>query len=176
MRLAMLMTHYRSPIDWTEKALEEAEKTLRKWRRIGEADYRHADVFEPTGETYDAVIAALSDDLNTPKAIAALHKAANEGRAADLNLGAELLGLLTNEFGNWSWNDYGQADENTGMLIDHLLSKRKAAKEKKDYSLADKIRDGILAAGVEVKDTPDGAEWSLMPSFDAAKLSEIENV
>ena len=70
LRLAMLRTHYRQPIDWTVKALEEAEKTLDRWYdAIGEAD--------PADEIADSVMDALDDDLNTPAAISELHRLAH---------------------------------------------------------------------------------------------------
>ena len=166
MRLAMLMTHYRSPIDWTEKAVGEAEKALRKWRGVvGET---------AAGDVPQAVLDAIGDELNTPLAVAELHKLAAAGDAAGLRAGAEVMGLLTNELGGWDAEP--EADADVSSLIDGLLADRAAAKAAKDFGKADGIRAALIEAGVEVKDVPGGAEWSLTPSFDAAKLSEAENV
>ena len=166
MRLAMLMTHYRSPIDWTEKSVGEAEKALRKWRGVvGDT---------PAGDVAEAVLAALSDELNTPLAVAELHKLAAAGDAAGLRAGAEVMGLLSDELGGWDAEP--EADRDVSALIDGLLADRAAAKAAKDFAKADDIRGALVAAGVEVKDVPGGAEWSLTPSFDAAKLAEAGNV
>ena len=70
LRLAMLRTQYRQPIDWTVKALEEAEKTLERWYdAVGDA--------EPGAEIAEGVLAALDDDLNTPAALTELHRLAH---------------------------------------------------------------------------------------------------
>ena len=165
-RLAMLMTHYRSPIDWTEKAVGEAEKALRKWRGVvGNT---------AAGEVPQAILDAVGDELNTPLAVAELHKLAAAGDAASLRAGAEVMGLLTAELGGWDAEP--EADADVSSQIDDLLADRAAAKAAKDFAKADGIRAALIAAGVEVKDVPGGAEWSLTPSFDAAKLSEAENV
>ncbi len=176
MRLAMLMTHYRSPIDLTERALDEAEKTLRKWRRLEEADLQYSNRLKPQGKIIDAVYAAIADDLNTPKAISILHEAAKNGDAGSLFLGSELMGLLTVEMQNWPWNNYPPEANAYGSMIDFQLCERAAAKKVRNFARADAIRDALVAAGVEIKDTPQGAEWSLTPAFDATKLPEAEDV
>ncbi len=91
LRLAMLRTHYRQPIDWTVKALEEAEATLERWyHMIGE--------IEPGSEIAPEVIEALYDDLNTPAAISKLHDLAKGTDPALLKSSASLLGLLPQKF------------------------------------------------------------------------------
>jgi len=166
MRLAMLMTHYRSPIDWTEKAVGEAEKALRKWRGVvGDT---------PAGDVPQSVLDALGDELNTPLAVAELHKLAANGDAAGLRAGAEVMGLLTDALGGWDAEL--EADAHLSAKIDGLLADRAAAKAAKDFGKADGIRAALVEAGVEVKDVPGGAEWSLTPSFDASKLPDVENV
>ena len=103
LRLAMLRTHYRQPIDWTVKALEEAESTLDRW-------YDAVGDVEPGGEIAPGVEEALCDDLNTPAALAELHRLAHPGRGGSAEAGlteagqhwapellkasANLLGLL----------------------------------------------------------------------------------
>ncbi len=165
MRFAMLMTHYRSPIDWTEKMLGEAEKTLRKWRAMT------ADVLP--GPVPAPVIDAISDDLNVPRAIAALHGAANDGDAAGLKAGAMLLGLLGNDLGGWDAEPTVDAD--TATRIEAVIADRATARAAKDYARCDAIREMLNAAGVTVKDTPQGPRWSLEPDFDASKLVETSD-
>jgi len=169
MRLAMLMTHYRSPIDWTEKALDEAEKSLRKWRGL-------VNEVEKPLPPHAGVLSCLRDDLNTPQALSWLHMMSNPpaGNERDsfrlLKGGAMLLGLLDDDMAGW--DALPEADEDVSARIESLLSDRATAKAEKDFGKADGIRAALIAAGVEVKDAPGGAEWSLTPSFDAAKLRE----
>ncbi len=170
MRLAMLMTHYRSPIDWTEKTLDEAEKSLRKWRGLVN------DVEKPL-PPHAGVLSCLRDDLNVPQALTWLHMMSNppSGNERDsyrlLKGGAMLLGLLDDDLAGWEV--LPEADGDTSARIDGLLADRATAKSEKDFAKADGIRAALVAAGVEVKDIPGGTEWSLTPSFDVAKLSGI---
>jgi cysteinyl-tRNA synthetase len=162
-RFVLLSTHYRQPMDWTEERVEEATATLRKWRGVAR------DV-KPAAEPDAAVLAALADDLNTPRAIAALHSLAED--PSRLAAGAKLLGLL--DAGRGDWVARPQADPAVGIRIDTLLAERLAARRARDFARADALRDGLLAAGVEVKDTSDGAEWTLGPRFDASKLEALQ--
>lgn len=161
-RLAMLMAHYRQPFDWTQKLADEARAVLERWRRvIGET---------PPGEVPATVVEALADDLNTPKAIAEMHSLASAGDAAGLRAAGKLLGLLTPELGEWAAPR--EASSEVAAKVEALLAARVAARKTKDFAAADAIRDGLAAAGVEVKDTPQGAEWALGANFDADKLPE----
>ncbi len=166
LRFLILSTHYRSPMDLTEKALGEVEKTLRKWRGIV-AGVEAGDLPEP-------IRAAVSDDLNTPLAIAALHRLAHDGDAVGLRTGAAVLGLLGDDLGGW--DAMPDADDDLSSRIEALLSDRAAAKAAKDFARSDMVRDTLINAGIEIKDTPQGAEWSLTPAFDASKLPEPSDV
>ena len=159
-RLVLLSTHYRAPLDWTERGVAEAEKTLRKWRTA-------AAGIEPASAVPPSVIAALADDLNTPGAIAALHGLDD---AADLLAGARLMGLLTEGLGGW---DAAPEAGASAARIEALIAARSRARAAKDFARADAIRDGFAAAGVLVKDTAEGATWELTPEFDAAKLEGL---
>ena len=163
-RMVLLMTHYRAPLDWTEEKVEEAETALRRWRA------QAADA--PPGDVPEAVVAALADDLNTPKALAELHRFAGDGDLGGLVAGARLLGLLTPGLGGWEAAP--DADPATADRIEALLAERAAARKARDFARADALRDGLAAAGVEVKDTPQGADWSLTRDFDAGKLPDLE--
>ena len=168
-RLVFLGTHYRSPMDWTEKKAREAEATLRKWRGLTagtDADETpHRSVLDP-----------LLDDLNSPRAIAGLHALARDaedkGRGAATFLSsAHMLGLLTDDLAGW---DTAPDPGNAGDLIDALLADRLAARKARDFARADALRDGIVAAGVVIMDKPDGpTEWRLTPDFDPAKLEAL---
>jgi len=158
LRLNMLKTHYRSPIDWTLKGLEEAAKTLDDWYWVA------ADV---KGEQLsDVVIEALSDDLNTPQMIASLHSLRNRaasGNERDRSQFAEslrLLGFLSESAAEWK----GRKQEASGVdakQIDALISDRTAARARKDFKESDRIRDELAAMGVVIKDSKDGTTWEI---------------
>ena len=163
-RFVYLSTHYRKPMDWTEKKAKEAEATLRKW-------YQQAAQALDNEEPYIAVVSALSDDLNTHGAIAECHQLSLADDVPSLRASMRLLGLMENDIPNWAVEATVSAD--VEKLIERLLQARKDARAAKDFARSDAIRDAFAAAGVTVKDTPQGAEWELGPDFDASKLEEI---
>ncbi|MEL6289207.1 MAG: cysteine--tRNA ligase [Pseudomonadota bacterium] len=157
-RLAMLSTHYRQPIDWTARSLADARKVLDHWHTLT------ADV--KAGSPDPDVVAALADDLNTPQAIAILHElrreAANgDGEAArTLKGSARLLGVLETSAKDWAaWMPADAEVDN--KRIERLIGERTAAKARKDFAEADRIRDELAADGVTLKDGPDGTTWEL---------------
>jgi cysteinyl-tRNA synthetase len=150
LRLAMLRTNYRQPIDFTAKALEEAERTLERWRfAAGEA--------APGAEIADGFLAALDDDLNTPAAIAELHRLAQAGEPAALKASAAFLGLLVEPGVAAEAPDAAESDR-----IAVLLQARATARARKDWAESDRLRDALAAMGVVVKDNRDGATtWEI---------------
>jgi cysteinyl-tRNA synthetase len=94
LRLAMLRTHYRQPIDWTVKALEEAEAGLRRWAEFIEAGEAKGD----SGESLDQVVEALADDLNTPLAISVIRNINDPGQ---LDAALKLLGVDVRVYAQW---------------------------------------------------------------------------
>ncbi|RED11077.1 cysteine--tRNA ligase [Pontivivens insulae] len=160
-RFVLLSTHYRAPMDWTDRAAKEAETVLRKWRTATEG-------VEPSAAVPASVLEALADDLTTPRAIAALHALADP---AELLAGAQVLGLLLPGMGAWT---EGPEAGDAATLIEALIVARAEARKAKDFAKADAIRDAFAAAGVVVKDTAEGAVWELSPEFDATKLEGVE--
>ena len=157
LRLALISTHYRGVLDWTEQKVFEASETLRKWGAL-------VDGVEPSAEAPATVLDALSDDLNTPLAIAEMHKLARAGEAAQLASAMALLNLAAPEA--------VAADDNG---IEALLIERTDARAAKDFARADEIRKGLEAAGVVVMDKPgEASEWRLGPNFDANKLEALK--
>ena len=158
LRLNMLKTHYRSPIDWTLKSLEESAKTLDDWYWVA------ADI---KGERpSDAVIDALSDDLNTPQMVAALHGLRNHaasGNERDRDAFAaslRLLGFLSESAA--AWNERKQkASGIDARQIDALIADRTAARARKDFGESDRIRDQLAAMGVVIKDSKEGTTWEV---------------
>lgn len=163
-RFVLLSTHYRAPLDWTEARVTEAEKTLRRWRALS-AD---APDGTPDGPVDGAVLAALSDDLNTPQAIAELHRLAGDEDGAALRASAALLGLLGDDLGGW---DRVEAGPEVAEAIEHLLAERQSARASRDFARADAIRANLDEAGVIVMDRPNApTDWELAPNFDPARL------
>jgi cysteinyl-tRNA synthetase len=158
LRLNMLRAHYRSPMDWTLKGLEESAKTLDDWYWVA-ADNK--------GERpSDAVIEALSDDLNTPQMIASLHGLRNSaatGSERDRNAFAaslRLLGFLSESAAEWK----GRKQQASGVdvkQVDGLIAERTAARARKDFKESDRIRDELAAMGVVIKDSKEGTTWEI---------------
>jgi cysteinyl-tRNA synthetase len=148
LRLAMLATHYRQPIDWTVAGLNEAERVLRDWSTFVDG--------APEGDVPQAVIEPLADDLNTPKLLTALHALRKAGRAGELRESLRFLGveLLTKQELELSEKEIGG--------IEARIAERNAARARKDWKGADLIRDELLASGVQLKDNKDGTtSWQV---------------
>jgi len=159
-RLAMLGTHYRKGLDWTDQALQLADKALDKWYEA----VKVVDVDAGSGSDIDPdVDAALNDDLNTPQAIAALHTlaskawAGNAQAAVNLRVSAQLLGLLGQESESWFHDQVGVTLDET--KIDALVEARNAARAAKDFAEADRIRGELEAAGIALEDSAGQTYW-----------------
>ncbi len=163
-RLALLATHYRQPLDWTMRGLREAESILEHWRSVVSGS--DGDAAPP-----DDVLEALRDDLNTPKAIGVLHRLAKSGDSSALRAGAGLLGLLTDEMGTWARVE--TASPEIAARLDALLSERAAARAQRDYSRADRIRKLLQEAGVEIVDGREQSSWRLGKGFTGALPPEL---
>ncbi|WP_209503834.1 MULTISPECIES: cysteine--tRNA ligase [unclassified Ruegeria] len=161
-RFVFLQTHYRKPMDWTEKKAHEAEATLRKWRALTAG-------IEPAASAAPEVIAALSDDLNTAGAMSELYRLASDGDAAGLLASAQLLGLLLPEMGDWA----DTASVDLTAHADRLAKARATAMQSKDFSEVDRLKAAYVAAGLEVRMSKEGVELVPGAGFDAAKLEEV---
>jgi cysteinyl-tRNA synthetase len=164
LRLNMLKTHYRSPIDWTAASLEESKKTLNSWYDIV------GDNTQSTGKVDESVAAFLGDDLNTPGAIARLHAiaASRVGTAGRLQLdvkeklkvSAMMLGLLGR-----TKRQYLESHPKTFVvnkeLVNASIAARDEARARKDFKESDRIRDELAAMGVIIKDSKEGTTWEI---------------
>jgi cysteinyl-tRNA synthetase len=163
LRLAMLATHYRQPINWTAKGVSDAGRTLDQW-------YELAGDAEP-GEIDEAVEAALSDDLNTPRAIAALHElraraaSGDQVAARSLKASAGLLGLLSSN--NTSWQQQRQSNVAVDEAeIEAAIAERLAARAAKDFATSDRIRDELAAKGIQLKDGKDSETGQAITTWE----------
>ncbi len=183
-RLALLSTHYRDPLDWTDDKLEQAKATLDRW-------YRALSGFRgPASNTAPAVLLdALEEDLNTPLAITQLHEIAGvinrasspSDRArwqAELAAGGGLLGLLQQAPREWLQRPppisgsgdlqasasvvagVGQVKDNLNGSVEELIQSRAVARKERRFADADRIRAELAAKGIVLEDRPDGTtEW-----------------
>ena len=158
LRLQMLMTHYRQPTNWTEAGAKEARVILKNWY---DAIAKVED--EALGEAPPAVVAALSDDLNTPEAIAELHRlrglaAKSKDAARALRAGGVLLGLFGQTAEAFrSWMPAGSALDRAE--VDALVAERFAARQARNWGGADRLRGVLADLGVAVEDGPGGSTW-----------------
>ncbi|MCP4621065.1 MAG: cysteine--tRNA ligase [Bradyrhizobium sp.] len=157
LRLTMLKTHYRSPLDWTLKSAEESAKMLDDW---------YAAAADATGgEPATAAIEALSDDLNTAQMLAALHALRHQANTsekdrADFAATLRMLGFLSQSAAEWE----GRKQQASGVdpaQVESLLSDRAAARARKDFKESDRIRDELAAMGVVIKDSKEGTTWEI---------------
>jgi cysteinyl-tRNA synthetase len=149
LRLNMLKMHYRSPADWTVKGVEESARTLDDWYRVA------ADA--PGDKPADAVIEALSDDLNTPQTIAELHalrsRAATGGDEDRATFAGSLrfLGFLSDSAAQWESRKRAASGVDAAK-VEALILERTAARARKDFKESDRIRDELVAMGIVIKD------------------------
>jgi cysteinyl-tRNA synthetase len=149
LRLAMLRTHYRQPIDWTVKALEEAEATLDRW-------YDAVGDVKTNGEPDSDVLNALTDDLNTPEAVARLHRLGGQASAPErLKTSANLLGLLQQTRSERQAIALSEAKIDAAE-INAIVAERAQARAARDWAESDRLRDRLAALGVAIKDNKDG--------------------
>jgi cysteinyl-tRNA synthetase len=160
-RFVMLSTHYSKPMDWTAKKAAEAEKTLRKW-------YAQA-ANAPQAPVPDAMLAALSDDLNTPLGITALHQISQSGDAASLHAGLAILGLASVGVPDW----VASPDVDLSALEAQLFAVRQTAMETKDFAPVDALKSALTDAGVEVRMSKEGVELIPTANFDPLKLEGL---
>jgi cysteinyl-tRNA synthetase len=142
LRFALLSAQYRQPLEWSDSLLAQSKATLdRLYRAAGDAEPSQAD---------SGVVEALSDDLNTPLALARL--SAIDDPAA-LKASGALLGLLTRTTDQWF---RGGEDDSA---IEALIARRAEAKKNRDFASADRIRDELKAQGIVLEDTASGTTW-----------------
>ena len=162
-RFFILRAHYRSPLNYSDKHLDDAKQALTRLytslRGVGiDAEYDEQDVSAVNFK------AAMDDDFNTPEAVAVLFDLANElNKTRDVKVAAQLkglanvLGLLNRD--PESFLKAGNADSDDVSKIEQLILARTEAKQAKNFAEADRIRQALLADGVILEDSPQGTTW-----------------
>jgi cysteinyl-tRNA synthetase len=181
-RLGLLNAHYRQPLDWSEQLLADAKRkldrmygALRDAGATGATGATGASGAAPTVEPAPGVVAALEDDLNTPKAIAELFelvRATNRATdpderralAATLRASASLIGLLEQDPAEWFAGLAAGGEAVAGgrldaSEIDALLDRREALRRERKFAEADAIRDELAARGIVIEDGAGGSRW-----------------
>ena len=156
-RFTMLQTQYRQPMNWTLSGLRESQMSLDHWYKLtadSAPGYLCADTVD-----------ALLDDLNTPKAFAAMHELRGEAvkgakpAAASLKASAQLIGLLQSPTQWFGFRPASAAvDENK---VVSLIEARNSARKAKNFKEADRIRDELATMGIVLKDSKDGTTWEI---------------
>jgi cysteinyl-tRNA synthetase len=171
-RFFILQTHYRSTLDFSNEALQASEKGLHRLLnaytaidKIDPASSSTADIKKIEADCY----AAINDDFNTAICIANLFELAricNASADGSEKMSAEDITLAKKIFDSFLFDILGirmtskDRSEDIDSLMKVILEIRNEAKLKKDYSTSDKIRDELLRAGIEIKDTKDGVSWN----------------
>jgi cysteinyl-tRNA synthetase len=166
-RLALLNAHYRQPLDWSDDVLVEAQRKLDRMYN----SLRNVPGWKSGWEQAEpspAFVAALNDDLNTPRALAALFELSRKANRSEdeserlelvqkLRAGAETLGLLQMDPEDWFTRE--TEGELNAAEIDAMLAQRTAARDNGDYAAADQIRDDLAARAIAIEDGADGTRW-----------------
>ena len=183
-RFVFLSTHYGKPMDWTERKRDDADATLRKWYGILQGHGFGPELVaalraDGKWQADEEFIGVLSNDLNTSGAIARLHvlaKGKTPTALAGFAHGLATLGLI-NDWAAIPMFDGGESGADVvpkvAARVDALLAARAAARASKDWGEADRVRDILNDAGVQVTDVGGQATWAPGPDFDAAKLGDL---
>ena len=166
-RLALLSAHYRQPLDWSAETIEAARRMLDRLYGAVRGIAVSVDA-RASAEPPEALVAALEDDLNTPKAMAeffALARALNksddaaeqEALAAQMYAAGDLMGLLTSDPEAWFAGDVD--GDTSSEEIEALIAKRNEARAAKDWAAADAVRDELAGMGISIEDGPQGTTW-----------------
>jgi cysteinyl-tRNA synthetase len=155
LRLAMLKTHYRQPIDWTARELKDMEIALDKWMAMAKG--------VPPSKIPDAIMIALADDFNTPQVVAELFALVRSKEIGALSASLALLGFNPTTYVSGVKRSIRKSQSKMAAReIESLVSSRLAARDAKNWKESDRIRDELDAIGIAIKDNKDGTtSWEV---------------
>ena len=167
LRYLLLSAHYRQPLDWSDKELERARRTLDRLYSVLRTASDRFGPFEAADRPGEAFLDALRDDLNTPVALAEFNRVARDlakaetageaqSVAAELLADAEFIGLLRVSPAEWFG---GETEDTESAAIEALIEKRNQARAERDFATADAIRDELTAMGVLLEDAGGVTRW-----------------
>jgi cysteinyl-tRNA synthetase len=151
LRMAMLRTHYRQPIDWTARGLEESDRAVERFAKAASQAPAPAPAPSP------ALLSALVDDLNTPAALTHLHTLAQDD-AAQLWRDAEFLGI---DISAAMRAQSAAPDAQTKARVEALVERRLAARRARDWATADRLRGELEELGVTLADSKEATTWEI---------------
>ena len=166
LRLSLLSSHYKQPLNWNTDIIEQAQKNLDRLYRVLKDNIKI--VIDKQAKPSEEVTKALSDDLNSSLAIYEINSLADNLSKCKLEeksffkgqllASGKILGILQDCPNKWL--KYGTTNNNLDSnLIEELLNKRKEARDNKNFIEADKVRDKLKKMGIEIEDTSDGTIW-----------------
>ena len=155
LRLALMSAHYKQPLDWNDKLLNDCYNTIDKWYSVYTSEIKSIKIS-------DEILKPLYEDLNTPGYIAKLHQLfekANNGEDKELFISAcKFVGLLNEN--NQQWQNYKKNKASINETeIEEKIDLRNKARENKDYKKADRIRDELLDKGILIEDKDGKTIW-----------------
>ena len=166
-RFVLLSTHYKQPLDWTNRKVSEAQNILNKWLRV--FDQKDVPIH---GKPTKKILEALCDDLNSPLVLTEMHNLLKIENLEGFINSMVFLGFTSNTL-NKNTNIKNNVDyNNIHEVIDDLIFARQTARESKDYKKSDEIRIRLEKAGVSINDHGKETKWTLKPFFNPKILFE----
>ncbi|MBR3369844.1 MAG: cysteine--tRNA ligase [Rhodobacteraceae bacterium] len=171
-RLVLLSTHYRKPMNWTQTKADSAKKTLSRWIKI-------VAEFDGQAIVPDRFLDILADDLNTPLAIAEMKSYAKKGNIAALIGSAQLLGISFSEVKlhlevDKFLNDGSKLSRDLHEIVRDILLLRENARAERRFQDADDIRDKLQSVGIHIIDTPEGSSFEITKQFDPELFGKLK--
>ncbi|SUZ33167.1 Cysteine--tRNA ligase [Roseibaca ekhonensis] len=164
-RFVMLSTHYRKPMDWTEEKAREAERELSRFKSLAHQ--------QRVGAPPEAIIKALSDDLNSHGALTCLREFYRQRDSVSMAAALDFLGLNLGGMAYWK-DDSESITQRLEGLSEVLSALRKSAKSNKDFGPVDDFKRRLVSAGLEVRMSKEGVELVPGPDFNPSKLEGLE--